>query len=85
MSQEVQNALGQLSRALNMIENAELNHRRASRAEEEAREKVTDAKAYFNEVRDRVVELCPELLTGFPDGEETVALVDGKIAVVQGD
>lgn len=77
-----QAAFKALGDALAAVRSSEVRLDDAQTAEAKAKADLQKARNRFNEVRDEVIEICPELLEGYSTGE-TVGVVDGEVKVVR--
>lgn len=77
-----QDAIVALAQAVRQVQNAQLSYDRTAYTMQQAAETLERQQALFNEVREEVIRLCPEIINGFSIGE-TVAVVDGQIHVVK--
>lgn len=78
-------AFNLLSTRFDVVESAERNFEQREQAMNTARIELEEAREAFNEARERLVELVPEIVDGFkePPPEETVvADPDGSLRVV---
>lgn len=73
-------ALNGLAMSVRRLQGAKLTVTRASSSLKKATEDLESEQAVFNQIREEVIRLCPEVLEGFQ--RETVAIVNGQVSVV---
>lgn len=79
-----ESALAELTKAVRMVTNAERVHELAKNEYDGAQQRLTMAQERFDAIREEVFKYIPALETGYAT-HETVALVDGKITIVEED